>query len=362
MTEKIYINLTRIGKNGSGLFRYSDNFINCISKNLKNSDLHIIHADNFKFSKAKSVSVPSFISNTPSVSFLRPMLWYIYSFVLFPKIDGRVITTTHHVVPGVKKQIITIHDLRPYFYPDSFLQKVYFRYILPYKIKQVDGIITVSNTTKDLIVDCYKVDPCKVCVVSNSVNITQFKPSNNIKNINPYLLMVGATWQHKNAQEVIEMCETWSHKYELKIVANRSAYIDGLKNIVNSRKLNDRVEFIERYISEEELVELYQNAKALVYPSLMEGFGIPPIEAMACGIPVIASDIKVFREICKDIPIYIKNGNKKSWYTAIEMLDDFSIINNKIKSGLERANYYSDEQMDTSIIKAVQNIWNDVKL
>lgn len=363
--NKLYINLTRIGKNGSGLFRYSERFIDCISAIIKESDLYVIHSSQAEINKdkIKNINVPGIISNTPGISLLRPILWYFYSYWFFPKLDGKVITTTHHVVPGIKRQIITIHDLRPYFYPDSVLQKVYFRYILPYKVKQIDGIITVSNATKELIANYYKINPNKIFVVPNVVDIKSFKQEKKNRNIEvPYLLMIGSTWKHKNAHEVIEMFETWAHKYSLKIVAKKGAYAEHLKKMVAKRKLNDKVQFIEHYITELELIELYQDASALIYPSLMEGFGIPLIEAMACGIPVIASDIEVFREVCGDIPIYIKHGDKQSWHEAIESLDDKVLISSKIQAGLKKSSYYNEERMKNGIIEVIKKTWSDTKL
>lgn len=100
-----------------------------------------------------------------------------------------------------------------------------------------------------------------------------------------------------------------------------------MKGLIKQRNLEDIVE-IKGFVSDKELDELYRNCSALVYPSLWEGFGIPPLEAMRYQKPVILSDIDVFREIFEKAAIYINIGNSLSWKNAFE---DLYNINKLIK-------------------------------
>src|SRR6185437_4115321 len=104
------------------------------------------------------------------------------------------------------------------------------------------------------------------------------------------------SWAHKNLEEVLNNCEDWKGHYLLKIVAANSQHIFRMKQLVKAKMLEGSVEFLSD-LDEPTLSELYRTCCALLYPSKMEGFGIPPLEAMACGSPVIVSDIPVFREI-----------------------------------------------------------------
>lgn len=98
-----------------------------------------------------------------------------------------------------------------------------------------------------------------------------------------------------------------------------------MKGLIKQRNLEDIVE-IKGFVSDKELHELYRNCSALVYPSLWEGFGIPPLEAMRYRKPVILSNIDVFREIFEDAAIYINIGDNLSWKNAFNILKDNILI------------------------------------
>jgi len=120
--------------------------------------------------------------------------------------------------------------------------------------------------------------------------------------------------------------------------------------------LTDRVEFID-YVNERQLVVFYQQAAALVYPSLIEGFGIPPLEAMACGVPVIVSDIPIFREIYGDVPIYVNLGSPDSWALAFKQLANEPYVAKKIALGQKKSQEYSKERMCRELFHAITALW-----
>lgn len=361
LSNKLVVNLSRIGKNGTGLSVFSKYLVKFITSSF--DGVCVLASDPLTLgSKAQLVTVPSYISITQSVSKIRPLLWFIYATLFFPFKQSRVLSATHHAVPGVQTQIISIHDLRPYFYPDSFLQKVYFRFILPRTVQHLDGILTVSNTTKQLIAKHYSVCPDKIHVVPNCIDLSRFSPRTHFDSTeSSYILLVGATWFHKNAHELISHSPVWSNKYRLKILCGFGGYVDGLKMLVKQLQLESRVDFIE-YVNESMLISLYQRASVLVYPSLMEGFGIPPLEAMACGIPAIVSDIDVFREVYEDVPIYVQLGQRSSWVSAFKLLENKVVINEKVNRGLEKVKEYSEERMSQSLIEALTCTWPDLEV
>jgi glycosyltransferase involved in cell wall biosynthesis len=106
------------------------------------------------------------------------------------------------------------------------------------------------------------------------------------------------------------------------------------------------------------MVSYYRRCAALVYPSKMEGFGIPPLEAMACGRPVILSDIPVFRELYEGVPIYVTLGDKASWLAAVASLDDAALMSRKIEEGILKAGEFSEERTKSEFLKAVTSIWS----
>lgn len=133
-------------------------------------------------------------------------------------------------------------------------------------------------------------------------------------------MAVGASWPHKNIHSFIKNKNVWAGLYDLIIVCGRTDYAISLQKMVSELELTDKVKFVHE-ISFNELKILYSEAYALVYPSLDEGFGIPPIEAMASNTPVIVSDIPVFREVLTDSALYVNPDDAKSWQSAIKSIE-----------------------------------------
>jgi len=152
------------------------------------------------------------------------------------------------------------------------------------------------------------------------------------KPADPFLLMVGARYRHKNVGEVLDMAQFWKQDFRLVITSCGGGYRRTLEQKVSALGLTNRVEFKD-YLSGDELLRLYQGASALLYPSLWEGFGIPPLEALACGTPVIASDIPVHREVLGEAAQFVKPGDRQGWAAAFQSLASPSIIRERLTAG-----------------------------
>ncbi len=348
----ILINATRVGVTG-GLRTFAAALISCFDG--YRAPVAIV-SNGFDFASSfEQVGAPSWVGSSSHVSALRPILWWLYSLVLFPRKPGYgVLSTTHHVLPFCKRQIVTVHDIRPYFYPDNNIQKINFRYLLPRALKKCDAILTVSETSKDLLTRVYGVSPTRIYVVPNMIDPEFAGTRREANTTNPFLLSVGASWKHKNITELLEMHDSWSHRYKLKVVAGDGQYLAMLRALAKSLRIEDRVEFIAG-APKQELLRLYASCCALVYPSLMEGFGIPPLEAMALGVPAIVSDIPVFRELYKDIPIYVTLGDRASWEEAIRSLANFP--DERLARGAQLAGSFSKERMRAALFNAIDHTW-----
>ena len=163
----------------------------------------------------------------------------------------------------------------------------------------------------------YQVSRDFIYVVPNSVSFSC--SADSPEKANSFLLCVGAAYPHKNIQELLYQKEFWENSYRLHIVSAKGDYRDFLLQEIYKLDLQDKVT-IEGYVSKERLRYLYRNCTALVYPSMAEGFGIPPLEALSYGCPVIVSDISVFHEILSDAAIFVRLGNRESWQLAFQKL------------------------------------------
>jgi glycosyltransferase involved in cell wall biosynthesis len=212
-----------------------------------------------------------------------------------------------------------------------------------------------------LIAQTYGIDPAKIFVVYIAVDLDVARtevtcpPKDESA---PYLLMVGASWKHKNAMEMLEEHSRWAPRFRLKILAGAGQYRERLQKRAMELGLAQRVDFIET-ASEAELADLYRGCSSLVYPSLMEGFGLPPLEAMAHGRPVIVSDIPVFREILGDAPYFVELGNSASWERAFSELParGSEAELERSRKGIAIASRYTREKMCAALIGALASIW-----
>jgi glycosyltransferase involved in cell wall biosynthesis len=242
---------------------------------------------------------------------------------------------THHGLPNINGQIITIHDLICLRFPSQHIpQYLFFRFGLPRLLKKCRAVFTVSETTKQDVASQYAYPLEKIYVVPNGVDASAFSPDPTAKPKEPFLLMVGARYSHKNVDEVLDHAHLWSDRFKLIVTSCGGDYKARLLQKVAELGIGDRVEFSD-YLSRDQLIKLYQGCSALLYPSKWEGFGIPPLEALACGSPVIASDIPVHREVLGNAAFFVQLGNASSWAEALEAVQSEKEVTDKLNNSRE---------------------------
>ena len=127
---------------------------------------------------------------------------------------------------------------------------------------------------------------------------------------------------------------------------------------MDSDNMNEysNIEYIDD-VSDNQLTKLYSNAKMLVFPSFYEGFGLPPLEAMSCGCPVIISDIPVLRELYENSALYINPCSVENIKNAISnLLNDSNLSNSLVKRGLEQSKKYSWKKSANQIIHLIEDV------
>jgi glycosyltransferase involved in cell wall biosynthesis len=342
--SSFYINLTMLGPRPTGIGVYSQRCAECLDRYF---DCTFISA--FFKSKYQNPVVASpediVIGSGPLSSFKR-------QFYRFPVIEQDIVyCPAHFGIPQAQTQIITVHDLIRIRYPhQNYWHYTSFRFLLPKNLRACKAIFTVSETSKTDICQYYNLDPQKVYVVPNSVDLEVFHPADSPPQ--DYLLIVGAAYPHKNIQELLINWPFWKGRYHLKITSARGNYKKQLVTLIQKLNLGKDVTFLD-YVDEGELVQLYQHCAALIYPSLWEGFGIPPLEAMACGRPVIASTIPVHQEILGKAAIYITPGIPETWEQAFNILTDSSCAARYIQAGLELVQRYTWENACQRLVQSL---------
>jgi len=313
----------------------------------------VVGCDGFPGAK---VMTPVFLRTRSKVSVLKPLAWMLYArFGFACKPDQPMLSVMHNVVPRSRNQVVTVHDLRPCFFPDNPIQAYYWRHILPRSLRKAKAIVTVSQTSKAKICSVYGIAPEKIHVVTNCFVPTETVAEDELERM-PRLLCVGGNWRHKNIHELLEMHELWRDRYQVDIVMAKTAYLEMLRELVTRLGLEELVCF-HHGVPDKRLREMYQSSAALVYPSLDEGFGIPPLEAMSYGLPVIASDIPVFRELFSTAPLYISVGSRESWKQAFERLESDEQVCCHMKTGREVVQRFTPESLRRQLADMVSAVW-----
>ncbi len=246
------------------------------------------------------------------------------------------------------KKVITFHDLSFEHYPEffSWRKRGWQRILMNTKqeASKADQIIAVSESTKNDLINLYGIDHKKIKVIYSGVG-KQFQPLKVKKRYHlpeKFILYFGTIEPRKNLIGLIKAFELLKDK-DCKLVmagANGWLYQDILKTAQQSKRSQDI--FFTGFVREEDKPYLYNLAQVFVYPSFFEGFGFPPLEAMACGIPVITSINSSISEVVGEAGIMInpKNIDELAWAMETVLIDS-NLRERLIKKGLKQAQSFS---------------------
>jgi glycosyltransferase involved in cell wall biosynthesis len=254
-------------------------------------------------------------------------------------------------------RVVTAHDLivmkDPKLMPPG--SRWYFAKWIPSSYRSADHIIAVSNATKNDLVNLLGINPDKITVIYHGVppvydRVTDPHDINRIrfKYHVPmeYYMMVGSfepRKNHKTAIDAFARIKDKSNQLKLLLIGIPNEYQKKLVQYTMEKGVHDQVIFAG-YVPEKEVAVLYSVATAFLFPSSAEGFGLPIIEAMATGCPVIASDLNVFHEIGGEAASYIGVGDRESLATEMQrMLEDPQYRANFVLEGLARSLKYNWE-------------------
>lgn len=263
------------------------------------------------------------------------------------------------------KTVLTVHDITPVLFPEIYnsILKFNFKIILPRLIKNTDSIIVSSHSTKKDIVKNFK--------IKNKINVTQlgidnsfFYPRENNKDIlkkygikNEFLMYTGNDNPRKNLKNLIlaysEIYDKIPHDLVLVGPINKENILKIIKSHgINQFKLVKRIIFLG-YIDLSDLPHIYSAASAFIFPSLYEGFGFPPLEAMACGAPVLLSNNSSLREIAGNAGKYLKDplNPQKFSEDILELINDIELQEKLKNKGFIQSKKFNWESTVEKTIK-----------
>jgi glycosyltransferase involved in cell wall biosynthesis len=246
--------------------------------------------------------------------------------------------------------VATIHDLIHLYLPGNIAlgKKIYYETLIKYTVKQAHKIITVSEYSKQNIIEWSKISEDKIVVVGNGISKCFTAEGDKYEPGYPYLLNVGNTKTHKNIHRLIEAFASAKLTPEMKLILTGQSTPE-IQTLIQKLQLNNRIVF-SGILSDEKLAEYYRGATAFVLPSLFEGFGIPIIEAMACGTPALVSNITSLPEVAGDAAVIIDPYQIDSIAQGLEKISlDKSLQQDLIQKGFIQANLFSWDKTASKI-------------
>jgi glycosyltransferase involved in cell wall biosynthesis len=261
--------------------------------------------------------------------------------------------------PQTIPQVVMVHDLRPISHPERSLQSVYFRSWVPPLLRTARHVLTNSQFTAAEIQRCTGLSADRITVIPLGYDALHFTPGDPQGPIplRPYLLHVGQAYPHKNLRRLIQAFAQVAPAYpELRLVLAGKPHpteTPQLQALAAELGLQQRVEF-RAYVPYTELPDLYRGALAFVFPSLWEGFGLPVLEAMACGTPVITSAGSGTEEVAGDAALLVDPGAVEALVNAMGAILEQPALRGSLRAlGLARAVRYSWESSARATLVAI---------
>lgn len=327
---KIGIDARMYGK-GYGLGRYVEELVFHLQKSdVKNEYVIFLKSENFEACKITNKNFTKRLVNIPWYGFQEQLFFPI--FLYKEKCD--LIHFPHWNVPAwyIKKFVVTIHDLTMYHFsrPEAttrgrllfFLKDRAHRLLLFWVSKRASHVFATSFFVKKDIEKTLGIPENKITVTYQEPSVLfQQEDQNNLKNVfqKPYILYVGAAYPHKNLKTLLLAWNIFEQKhpmYSLVFSGKPNYFYDELQKS-SEWKNTKRVSFLG-LVPDSDLVSLYKNASLFVFPSLSEGFGLPPLEALRSGVPVASSNASCLPEILGESAIFFDPYNEVDMARGME--------------------------------------------
>jgi glycosyltransferase involved in cell wall biosynthesis len=364
MTDVIAINCRVLGKsNLTGVGRYTLELVDSlVARADKDDNFYLIFGIE---------ELPERLENRDCIESAHEPAWahsgvkaHLWEQIRLPRAliqhDVDLLHTPAGQAPSVARlaQVTTIHDLSPLVHPEWFSRGyvTLFKLLTPLSVRTSDHVITVSRFSADEILDQYGLEQSKVSAVPNGVRgLPEGKCPDGVDIPDRYFLYVGSRNPRKNLTGLTDAYREYRDRVDdptemLLVGPDNDIYSD--VDIAPAGGLQ-----VTGYVSDPELEWLYRNAIAFVYPSLFEGFGLPILEAMNAGTPVITSGRGAMAEVAGDAAILVDPGSPDELATAMTHVEDDPEIREELSmAGRRRAGEFSWKRTAVETVNVYEKV------
>ena len=255
------------------------------------------------------------------------------------------------LAPLLGPSVVTVHDLTFKLFPQAHTTpfRLLYGLLISNGIRNAKALITSTEAERTNIVGHYPSARDRIAVVHLGARLAQLAANQDEKQDNKpterYILWVGSLISRKNPQGAIDAAVLVNQQMRLPLIVVGSGHRGMQKPEIRIQGNHGVVQFANRVNSSDDVIALYQNAVCLLFPTFYEGFGLPALEAMAYGCPVITSDIPVMREVCGDAALYCDPHDPGDIADKVRMLAESSEMREQLRRrGLGRASQFSWER------------------
>jgi glycosyltransferase involved in cell wall biosynthesis len=358
--KNIYINARFLTQSITGVQRYAIELVKAIDLLLDRGEM------NMRELKFTLLSPPDPINQlnlkhiqVKKVGYLKGHLWEQLELPFYAK-NGLLLNLCNTAPILKKNQITTIHDASVYAVPQtySFLFRAWYKLLFRIADKVSKQIITDSDFSRKELIQYCKINPSKIHTIylgkehihDNNVDLEYLS---KIRTDKPFVLAVSSMSPNKNFRSILLAVEMMGVvDFDIVIAGGTNPKIFSSSNQMDLGNYN-----YLGYVNDSQLRTLYENADCFIYPSYYEGFGLPPLEAMASGCPVIASNTASLPEVCGDAVLYCDPHNPKHIAEKIhQMMSDPDLRMNLRTKGLEQAKQFSWEKCSGEMIALIREV------
>jgi glycosyltransferase involved in cell wall biosynthesis len=371
---KIGIDIRTAGGEKAGKGRFTFNIVRSLLKQDKKSR-YFLYADSGIAGFEEFENAQLVVIDAKGLSWHRAVI----KDLKYQEIDT-FFAPTSFIIPALlpkKSQtrvILTVHDLIAFLYPTSheFKAVVLEKFFMKKALKKANKITTVSENTKKDLVQKFSINEEKIQTIPCAASENFFpikRTDENIEKLNrfikktnlprKYFLAVGTVEERKNIDTLIQalaMINQKHPKHHLLIVGKPGwgHYQESLEDLINKNYLQKYVHFLG-YVTNKTLNKLYNLAEAFVFPSYYEGFGMPPLEAMQAGCPVISSHSSSMPEVLKDAALFADPSNPSEFASAMEnIINDQNLRTDLVNKGRIQSKNFSWDSSAQNFLNLLQ--------
>lgn len=293
-----------------------------------------------------------------------PQLQQLVSQMCFGSGKGSIWHSTYYTRPGRWKgtSVVIVYDMIHELFPELFNSGACdeFRKQKRLCVEEASAVLCITDATRQDLCNIYGIEPAKISIIPLGCKETFQKLSEVELSVcpeirEPFFLYIGTRSYHKNFAGLLEAYGSWSGKNDVRLVVAGRAWSPEEEIKLAELGIQDRVCCL-RNVDDLVLCQLFNQAVAFVYPSIYEGFGIPLLEAMASGCPVIASRIPSTIEVAADYPIFFDPTSKEELISAFELALADGRNPSRIGQGLRRVKHFSWNNTASQVLRVYKSL------